>query len=77
MKRIEVLGMGCPKCEKLGKNAKKAAEELGIEFELVKIKDLNVITGYGVMITPALAIDGLVKSSGKVLSVDEIKEILK
>ena len=77
MKRIEVLGMGCPKCERMEENARAAAEQLGIEFELVKIKDINVITGYGVMVTPAIAIDGIVKSAGKLLSVDEIKKLLE
>jgi len=76
MKKIQILGMGCPNCEKLERNARMAADQLGIEYELVKIKDMNVIMGYGVMVTPALAIDGVVKSAGKVLSVAEIKAML-
>ena len=61
MKKIQVLGMGCAKCDKLEENAKAAADELGIEYEIEKIKDLNVIAGFGVIATPALVIDGVVK----------------
>ena len=77
MKKIQVLGMGCAKCEKLYENAEMAARVLGIEYEIEKIKDINVITGFGVMVTPALAVDGLVKVSGKVPSVEEIKKMLE
>jgi len=76
MKKLQILGTGCPKCEKLAKNVEAAAEALGIEYEIEKIKDLNQIIFFGVMITPALAVDGEVKVSGKVLGVDEIKEML-
>ena len=76
MKKIQILGMGCPKCNKVAENAETAAKELGIEYEIEKIKDLNEISRFGVMITPGLAIDGEVKSSGKVPSVDEIKKLL-
>jgi small redox-active disulfide protein 2 len=74
--RIQILGTGCPKCRKLAENAEAAAKELGIEYEIEKITDLDKITEYGVMITPALAIDDEVKSSGSVLSTDEVKEFL-
>jgi len=77
MKKIQVLGMGCPKCKQVAENAEAAAKEMGIEFEIEKIKDLNVITGFGVMLTPAIAIDGTVKASGKVPSVEEIKKMLE
>jgi small redox-active disulfide protein 2 len=77
MKKIQILGTGCPKCKKLAENAEAAAKAAGIEYELVKVTDLNEITKFGVMMTPALAIDGVVKSVGKVLSADEIKKILK
>ena len=76
MKKIEVLGTGCSKCKKLAENAEAAAKELGIEYELVKVTDINEIIEFGVMITPALAVDGQLKSAGKVLSADDIKELL-
>ncbi|MBN2070921.1 MAG: TM0996/MTH895 family glutaredoxin-like protein [Candidatus Krumholzibacteriota bacterium] len=76
MKKIEILGTGCPKCKKLAEHAESAARELGIEYELIKITDINEIISYGVMMTPALVIDGEVKSLGKVLPVDEIADLL-
>ena len=77
MKDIKILGSGCPKCNKLEELSKKAAEETGIEFKLEKVKDINKIMEYGVMTTPALVIDGEVKVSGKVPSLDELKDIMK
>ncbi len=74
--KIEILGMGCPKCKILYENAKKAVEEKNIEAEVVKVEDLDKITTYGVMMTPAIVIDGDVKSSGKVLTSEEIKKWL-
>jgi len=76
MKLIQVLGPGCPKCEKLKKNAEEAVAQWGGEAMVEKITDINVIVGFGVMSTPALAIDGEVKSAGKVLSPEEIKKML-
>jgi len=76
VKKIEILGTGCPKCAKLAENAEAAAQDLGIEHELVKVTDLNEIMKMGVMMTPALAVDGEVKSVGKVPSADEIKGML-
>lgn len=76
MKKIQILGTGCPKCEKLAKHADEAARELGLEYELIKVKDINDIVAFGVMLTPALAIDGVVKFTGKVPSVNELKGIL-
>lgn len=76
MTRIQILGTGCPKCRKLAENAEAAAKALGVEFEMVKITDINEIVKFGVMMTPSLAIDGEVKSVGKVLSADEIKKFL-
>jgi small redox-active disulfide protein 2 len=75
--KIQILGTGCPKCKQLAENAEKAAKELGVQFELEKVTDINKIIEFGVMMTPALAIDGQVKSVGKVLSPEEIKKILK
>ena len=76
MKLIQVLGTGCAKCAKLKENAEKAVEELGIEATIEKVDDINVITGFGVMMTPALAIDGEVKAVGKVLSSEDIQKLL-
>lgn len=77
MKKIQVLGTGCPKCKKLAENAEAAAKELGIEYELEKVTGINDIMKFGVMMTPALAVDGQVKIVGKVLSPDEIKGMLQ
>lgn len=76
MKKIQVLGVGCPKCSKLAENAEAAARELGIEYELEKVTDINEITNFGVMLTPALVIDGQVEVVGKVPSCEEIKQML-
>lgn len=77
MKKIEILGMGCAKCNELEARAKKAVEELKIEAEIKKVSDTKVISSYGVFITPAIVIDGIVKAVGRVASVDEIKGWLK
>ncbi|HPP41046.1 MAG TPA: thioredoxin family protein [Syntrophorhabdaceae bacterium] len=74
--KIQILGTGCPKCIKLTENAEKAARELGVDFEIEKITDINKIMDLGVMMTPGIAIDGEVKSVGKVLSPEEIKKII-
>ncbi len=74
--RISVLGTGCPKCTKLAEVADAAARELGVAFELEKITDITAIMGYGVMMTPALAIDGKVVATGKVPSLQETKKLL-
>jgi len=76
MKTIAILGPGCSNCQTLAKRAEEAVQELGIECEVKKITDIDVITGYGVMLTPALAIDGEVRMSGKVLSIEQIKKLL-
>jgi small redox-active disulfide protein 2 len=74
--KIQILGKGCASCEKLAENAEAAARELGIDYELEKVTDLKVIMAHGVMLTPGLVVDGEVKSIGKVLSSEEIKELL-
>lgn len=76
MKTLQVLGPGCMKCKKLAENAEAAAKGLGIEYDLVKVADLNTIMGFGVMMTPALVVDGQVKVVGKVPSVEELKKLL-
>jgi small redox-active disulfide protein 2 len=75
-KKIQILGMGCPKCNKLYAAAEAAARELGIEYEMEKIADINKITDMGVMMTPALAVDGKVLLSAKVPTVEELKKII-
>jgi small redox-active disulfide protein 2 len=74
--KIQILGTGCPKCKKLAKNAKAAAEELGIDCEIEKVTEVNDIMEFGVMMTPALVVNGEVKVSGKVPGVEDIKEFL-
>lgn len=74
--KIEILGVGCPKCKQLTANAEAAVKELNIPAEISKITDIDKITDYGVMMTPALAVDGTVVSAGKVLSKDDIKKII-
>lgn len=73
---IQILGTGCPKCNKLAETAEAAAKELGADYMLEKVTEINKILAFGVMITPALVIDGQVKVSGKVPSVDEIKQMM-
>jgi len=75
--KIQILGTGCPKCEKTTKAVKEFVEELGLEAEIEKVTDLNEIMKFGVMLTPALAVDGDVKVVGKVPTVDDIKGMLK
>ena len=76
MKTIQILGTGCAKCTKLAANAEAAAKALGIDYELVKVTDLNEIARLGAMMTPGLAVDGQLKSSGKVLSPEAIQGLL-
>lgn len=75
--KIEVLGMGCAKCNKLEKNVRKAVSELGITADVMKVEDLEEITSRGVMMTPALVVDGEIVSTGRVPGKDEIASILK
>lgn len=77
MKKIEVLGMGWPKCNQLAERAKEAVKELGIDAEVVKVQDIKTITNYGVLITPALVVDGVVKVAGKLPKLEEIKAWIK
>ena len=76
MKIIEILGPGCPRCQKLTEVTQEAAAELGLECNIVKVTDIQKITSYGIMMTPALVVDGVVKSTGKIPSVEEIKSML-
>ena len=77
MKKIEVLGMGWAKCNQLAERAKEAVKELGIDAEVVKVQDIKTITNYGVLMTPALVVDGVVKVAGKLPKLEEIKGWIK
>ena len=77
MKKLQILGTGCPKCTKLFENTEAAVKELGIEYEIEKISDIQQILSYGVMMTPALVVDGEVKVTGKVPSPTEIKNMIE
>jgi small redox-active disulfide protein 2 len=74
--KIQILGGGCPKCQKLAENAKEAVSEIGIDAEIENVTDTDRIMDMGVMITPALAVDGVVKSTGKVLDKSEIVRLI-
>jgi small redox-active disulfide protein 2 len=76
MKKIQILGPGCWKCEALRKNTETAAKELGIDYQIEKVTNIKDIMSAGVMMTPALVVDGKVKVVGKVASPDEIKKLL-
>lgn len=76
MKKIQILGTGCPKCHALTVNAEAAIKELGIEAVVEKVDKIQDIIKFGVMITPTLAVDGRVKSTGKVLTPEAIKKFL-
>ena len=76
MRRLQILGADCPKCEKLAENTEAAARELQIQFVMEKITDIERIGDFGVMMTPALAVDGEVKSQGKILTVEEIMALI-
>ena len=76
MRKMQILGTGCAKCKKLAELTEEAAKSLGIEFEIEKVSDVREIMKFGVMMTPALAVDGEVKFAGKVPSLDEIKKII-
>jgi small redox-active disulfide protein 2 len=76
MRKVQILGTGCPKCRKLAENAEAAAKALGIEVEITKVTDITAIMQFGVMMMPALAVDGQVKVVGKVPTAEEIKGLL-
>ena len=76
MKKIEILGTGCPKCKKLYELTSLAVGELGIAAELVKVEDIQEIVAKGVMMTPGLVVDGVVKCVGKIPSMDDLKKMI-
>ena len=75
--KIEILGPGCPRCKKVAELAEEAVKESGVEAEIIKVTDIKEIMNHGVMFTPALVIDGEVKSAGKIPGIEEIKNWLK
>ncbi|MCA1950969.1 MAG: thioredoxin family protein [Treponema sp.] len=75
--KVQILGTGCAKCQLLEKNAREAVQELGLAAEFEKVSKIDDIMAMGVMMTPALAVDGMVKAVGKVLTKESIKELLK
>ena len=77
MKVIKILGPGCPRCDQVAAAAKQAADRLGIDYELEKIKDISEFSSYGLMLTPGLVVDGELIVQGKVPTVDEIKVLLE
>jgi small redox-active disulfide protein 2 len=76
MKKIQILGTGCAKCRKLAENTEAAAKAMGIDYELVKVTDISEIMRFGVMMTPALVVDGHVKIVGKAPDPDSIKPLI-
>ena len=77
MNLIQVPGTGCPKCKKLEEVTRQAANEIHLECEVLKVTDINAIMNFGVLMTPALAVDGIVKVSGRIPSLDEIKAMIQ
>ncbi|MFH0849258.1 MAG: thioredoxin family protein [archaeon] len=77
MAKIEIFGTGCPKCKALEKNVKKAVEDLGIKADVIKVQSIQEITDRGIIMTPALYVNGEPKAVGRVPNVEEIKKILK
>lgn len=76
MKKIQIFGTGCPTCQKLTELTKQAADDLGLEYEIEKVTDITKIIEMGVVKTPGIAVDGVIKVSGKLPSIEEIKELL-
>ena len=74
---IQILGTGCPKCKQVEANAREAVKNLSIDATIEKITDINQIIDFGVTVTPALAVDGEVKFSGRIPSIEEIKDVIK
>lgn len=76
MKKLQIFGIGCPKCKMLVERTEQAAKELGIEYEIIKVTNIPEIMSFGVMMTPTLAVDGEVKVEGRIPNVEEIKKWL-
>jgi small redox-active disulfide protein 2 len=76
MKTLQILGTGCPKCKRLAEMTEETAKRLGLEYRMEKVTDIRAIMDFGVMMTPSLAVDGVVKVSGKVPSAEEMEKLL-
>ncbi|HPL62551.1 MAG TPA: thioredoxin family protein [Syntrophales bacterium] len=76
MKKLQIFGPGCAKCKKLAEDAEKAAKDLGLEYEIEKITDVREMVKFGVLTTPALGVNGKVKSAGKILDPEKIKILI-
>lgn len=76
MKKLQILGTGCPKCQQLTEATRQAVDALGIPYQLEKVTKVDEIMKFGVMVTPALAVDGVVKVAGKVPGVEELKKLI-
>jgi small redox-active disulfide protein 2 len=76
MKKVQILGTGCPKCKKLFETTQRFVNDAGIEAEVIKVEDINEILKFGVMMTPALAVDGEVKASGRIPKPDELRAMI-
>ena len=74
--KVEILGVGCAKCKRQVRNVERAVRELGVDAEVVKVEDIGEIVDRGVMMTPAVAVDGEVRSSGRIADVEEVKRML-
>jgi small redox-active disulfide protein 2 len=76
MKKLQILGTGCAKCKKLAEETEKAAKELGIQYEIEKVTDIEKILAFSVMSTPALVVDGVVKVAGRIPNREELKKMI-
>lgn len=76
MKKLQILGTGCPKCKKLHETTERVVKELGIDAEVTKVEDISEIMKFGIMMTPALAVDGVVKVFGRIPKLDELKAMI-
>jgi small redox-active disulfide protein 2 len=76
MKKVQILGTGCPKCKKLFEATQQAVNDLGIEAEVTKVEDIAEIMKFGVMSTPALSVDGTIKVVGRIPKLDELKTMI-
>jgi small redox-active disulfide protein 2 len=76
MKKLQILGTGCAKCKKLAEETEKAAKELGIQYEIEKVTDIEKILAFVVMSTPALVVDGVVKVAGRIPNREELKKMI-
>ena len=76
MKKLQILGTGCSKCKRLTEQVEQAAQQLGIEHQIEKVTDIEQIISFGVMMTPALAVDGQVKVAGNIPSIEELKRLI-